>query len=48
MNQTTAKIYQLGYREMPEEMYLKWLISLKEEREKYQNKNIINFTPKSN
>ena len=39
-----TKIHQLGYRKMPEEMYLDWLVSLKEERYKYQNKNInINF-----
>jgi hypothetical protein len=33
---------------MPEEMYLNWLVSLKEERKKYENKEIINFIPKSN
>jgi hypothetical protein len=32
---------------MPEEMYLNWLISLKEEKNKYENKNITNFNPKS-
>lgn len=38
-----TKIYELGYRQMPEEMYLNWLVSLKEEREKYSNQNINSF-----
>lgn len=36
-------IHNLGYRQMPEEMYLNWLVSLKTEREKYENKNLNNF-----
>ncbi len=36
------KIHKLGYRKMPDQMYLEWLISLKEEKDKYQNKK-INF-----
>lgn len=40
MQSIYVKIHQLGYRQMPEEMYLDWLTSLQEEREKYQNKNI--------
>jgi|SRR5690625_4357057 len=36
-------IHNLGYRQMPEEMYLYWLVSLKTEREKYENKNLNNF-----
>jgi len=39
-----GKIHQLGYRQMPEEMYLQWLVSLREEKEKYSNKKIHNFT----
>jgi hypothetical protein len=39
-----ASIHKLGYRTMPKEMYLDWLVSLKTEKEKYQNKNISNFT----
>lgn len=35
-----AKIHNLGYRAMPKEMYLDWLISLKEEKLKYQNRKI--------
>lgn len=38
-----AHIHNLGYRQMPEEMYLNWLVSLKTEREKYENKNLNNF-----
>ncbi|HEU5291448.1 MAG TPA: hypothetical protein VFU05_12450 [Cyclobacteriaceae bacterium] len=33
-------IHQLGYRKMPDEMYLSWLTELKREREKYVNKKI--------
>ncbi len=40
MQNIYVKIHQLGYRQMPEEMYLDWLTTLQEEREKYQNKNI--------
>jgi hypothetical protein len=36
-------IHKLGYRQMPEEMYLDWLVSLKEEKEKYANKKINTF-----
>ena len=39
-----SKIHQLGYRKMPEEMYLDWLVSLKEEKSKYANKKIHTFT----
>ena len=38
-----TKIHQLGYRSMPKEMYLEWLVTLKTEKEKYQNKNITTF-----
>lgn len=38
-----TKIHELGYRQMPEDMYLNWLVSLKEEREKYSNKKINTF-----
>ena len=38
-----AKIHQLGYRQMPEEMYLDWLTSLKREQKKYTNKKITTF-----
>jgi hypothetical protein len=42
MEQLYLKIYDLGYREMPKEMYQQWLQSLKQEQEKYNNKK-INF-----
>ncbi len=35
-----ASIHELGYRRMPAEMYLDWLVSLKEEKHKYQNQKI--------
>ncbi len=37
-------IHELGYRQMPEDMYLNWLTSLKEEKNKYANKKINTFT----
>ena len=40
MNTLYAKIHTLGYRAMPEKMYVDWLVSLKKEREKYRNKQI--------
>lgn len=33
---------KLGYREMPKEMYLAWLKSVKEQKEKYSNSEIYN------
>jgi len=33
---------KLGYREMPREMYLAWLKSVKEQKEKYSNSEIYN------
>jgi len=43
MNKNYATIHKLGYRKMPDKMYAEWLVSLKTEKSKYQNKN-INFT----
>lgn len=43
-----TKIHELGYRQMPEEMYLDWLVSLKEEKQKYANQKIHTFNTKSN
>lgn len=37
-----SNIHQLGYRKMPNKMYTEWLVSLKEEKAKYQNKS-LNF-----
>jgi hypothetical protein len=47
MTNLYVQIHELGYRKMPEEMYLDWLISLKEDRNKYENKKITNFNIKS-
>ncbi|MGC4129276.1 MAG: hypothetical protein QM564_06885 [Bergeyella sp.] len=37
MNKEYTHIHKIGYRSMPEEMYLDWLISLKTERAKYED-----------
>lgn len=42
MTKEYTHIYELGYRQMPEEMYLDWLVSLKTEREKYEDKKLLN------
>jgi len=42
MTEEYTHIYEIGYRQMPEEMYLDWLVSLKTEREKYENKKLLN------
>lgn len=36
------KIYNLGYREMPEQMYIDWMKSLITQKDKYINKKIVN------
>ncbi|MFY7938245.1 MAG: hypothetical protein ACOVOQ_12765 [Flavobacterium sp.] len=41
-----AHIHEIGYRNMPENMYLEWLISLKTERNKYENKKLNTFSKK--
>lgn len=43
MNEEYAHIHKIGYRAMPENMYLDWLMSLTTEREKYEDKKIGNF-----
>ncbi|HLW39763.1 MAG TPA: hypothetical protein VKX31_05175, partial [Brumimicrobium sp.] len=48
VRQDLTKIHELGYRQMPEEMYLNWLVSLYHERDKYQNKKINTFNLKTN
>jgi len=40
MQNIYVRIHELGYRQMPEEMYLDWLALLDEQREKYRNKSI--------
>lgn len=41
MEHTYVRLHQLGYRCMPEEMYLQWIGMLKTEPEKYIDKKII-------
>jgi hypothetical protein len=41
-----AHIHKIGYRNMPEDMYLNWLVTLKTERSKYENKNLNTFDKK--
>ena len=43
MTNVYAQIHKMGYRKMPEDMYLDWLVSLKAERTKYENKEISTF-----
>jgi len=40
MQQQITQIHNLGYRKMPEQMYLDWLVSLKKEKAKYSNQKI--------
>jgi len=40
MSALYGKIHKLGYRTMPEQMYVDWIVSLKKEREKYSNKQV--------
>jgi hypothetical protein len=46
MQELYVHIHKLGYRQMPKEMYLKWLVELKTEKEKYQNKKVARFNGK--
>lgn len=43
LNSQVRHIHELGYRQMPKGMYLDWLVSLKEEKDKYVNKRINTF-----
>lgn len=40
MESQYIKLFELGYREMPEKMYLQWLNSVNEEKEKYTNEQL--------
>ena|SRR3569833_159818 len=40
MEQLYANVFDLGYREMPEKMYVEWLQSVVKERAKYNNKRV--------
>lgn len=41
-----AYIHKIGYRNMPENMYLNWLTSLKTEKNKYENKKLNTINKK--
>ena len=40
MEQLYVKLFDLGYREMPDKMYQQWLLSVVKERDKYSNKKL--------
>lgn len=40
MEKTYVHLFDLGYREMPDKMYLQWLLSVNEQKEKYSNKQV--------
>ena len=40
MEQLYIKLFDLGYREMPEKMYIQWLRSVTQQRNKYGNKEL--------
>lgn len=40
MQSLYLKLYDLGYREMPDKMYVQWLQSVIKERDKYSNKKL--------
>jgi hypothetical protein len=40
MEQLYMKLFDLGYREMPDQMYIQWLQSVVKERDKYLNKKV--------
>ena len=37
------KLFKMGYRTMPKEMYVQWLTDLKDHKEKYLNKNLVDY-----
>jgi hypothetical protein len=41
MQKTYVNIHQLGYRQMPKQMYMQWLAELNQEKAKYTNRNIV-------
>ena len=47
MEQTYVKLHQLGYRRMPEEMYMQWIRMLKNEPTKYNNVKVSNSKRKN-
>ena len=47
MEQTYVRLHQLGYRRMPEEMYMQWMGILKNEPTKYNNLKVTNTKTKN-
>ena len=43
MGKLYGQLFDLGYREMPEKMYMKWLQSVKAEKAKFANKQLKGF-----
>jgi hypothetical protein len=43
MEKLYFSIHQIGYRMIPKEMYVSWIVDLKRHRKKYENKEITNF-----
>jgi hypothetical protein len=43
MEKLYLHIHNMGYRMMPKEMYMNWLVDLKRHRDKYENKEINNL-----
>ncbi len=41
MEQIYVRLHQLGYRRMPEDMYMEWMGMLQNEPEKYLDKKVI-------
>lgn len=42
MEKLYFQLFQRGYRTMPKEMYIEWLTDLKENKEKYLNRDLVN------
>ncbi|MBV4357146.1 hypothetical protein [Pinibacter aurantiacus] len=47
MEQLYTQIYNIGYREMPDKMYMQWLRSVVEQSEKYSNKQFADVIRKN-
>ncbi len=43
MKNQYRKIHELGYRRMPEDMYLNWLVTLKEEKSRFENTEVVRY-----
>ncbi len=41
MEKLYGRLFDLGYREMPEKMYMQWLMSVNKEKDKYTNKKVL-------